>query len=210
MLDFSSGQLDALANRHVMRRFFIWCEARDPISGDPDPVGFWDDVGDVEHGGRTYHGSGTIAKIDTISAQSDFAIAGLTITLSGISNAVISLVRGEVVSQAPITVLIGIFDVDTRQLIDNLIPMFVGVIDRVEINTPPSGGTSEIIFSCESIARALTIKRTATRSEPTHKERAPSDMFFNYTGAQRERSIYFGRRDPNAGKANAKGGAGTT
>lgn len=199
MRDLSVAQLSALAGRHLKRRLFIWVVARDLITGLPDPIGFWDDVGNVTVGSRTYIGSGSVVKVDTIHATSDFTIPALTVTMSGLSPTVVAVVRGEVVSQASIEVSLGLFDVDTNSLVDStLYTMFTGVIDTVEIQTPEAGGFCNVIFTCESISRALTIKSTATRSPPSSKERSSTDLFYDYTGAQRERTVYFGRRDPNS------------
>lgn len=203
MLTLTAGQLAALAAGRCVRRTFIWCEPRDPSSPGVDAVGFWDDVGNVTIGARTYIGSGTLARVETLSAKSDVTIPNLVITFSGISSAVINAVRGNEISQAKIEVSLGIYDMTTRALEGGLIPRFVGVIDSAEIRTPAAGSTSDIIFTCESISRALTIRNTQTRSGPTQKLRSASDLFYDYTGAQRERTIYFGRRDPNSDKTGA-------
>lgn len=199
MLALSSQQLTALAQRRVMRRTFIWCEARDPDTGDPAAAGFWDDVGNVELDGKLYYGSGNVISIGTLSAKGDLTIPNLTVTLSGIAPETAALIRGESVGQAPITVSIGIFDVDARALIPPLIPRFRGVVDAVEIVTPEAGGAGAIVLSCESISRALTIRGTGTRSSATQALRDPSDRFYEYTAGQREQTLYFGQPTPLAG-----------
>jgi hypothetical protein len=196
MLALTTEQQEALAKRHVMRRLFIWCEAKDPDTGDPAPAGFWDDVGDIEYFGRTYHGSGNIAQVATLAATGDLTIPGLSITLSGIASEAAALVRGETVGQAPISVKIGIFDVDTHTLIEPLVPFFDGKVDDIRITTPEAGGTSTIELVCESTSRALTIKRTDTRSDASCRALHPNDAFYSYTGVQRDKPLYFGRVAP--------------
>lgn len=203
MLTLTAGQLAALAAGKCVRRTFIWAEPRDPSSPGIDAVGFWDDVGNIMVSSRVYVGSGTLARVETLSAKSDVTIPNLVVTFSGISTDVINAVRGNEISQARIEVSLGIFDPTTRALEGSLIPRFVGVIDSAEIRTPAAGNTSDIIFTCESISRALTIRNTQTRSGPQQKQRSATDLFYDYTGAQRERTIYFGRRDPNADKHGA-------
>lgn len=195
MLTLTSEQQTALAQRQVMRRDFIWCEARDPITGDPDPAGFWNDVGNVLLEGRTYHGSG-LFNISTLQARSDLSIPGLTITLSGIDNNVAAMVRGLSMRQAPIEVYIGIFDVSNSALIGSIIKRFSGKVDDIEIITPPASGKSTITITCESSSRALTIKRTETRSQASIQERNPGDAFFDYTTGQSQQPLYFGRAAP--------------
>ena len=205
MLTLTAGQLAALAAGRCVRRTFIWCEPRDPSSPGVVGTGFWDDLGIISVAGRSYNGSGTLARVESLSAKSDASIPNLVITLSGISPSVNNAVRAKDVSQARIEVAIGVFDPVTRAVIDGLIPRFVGVIDGVEIRTPVPLDSSEIIFTCESVSRALTIRNTQTRSTPTQKERSATDKIFDYCGQQRERTIYFGRREPNADKKGKKG-----
>lgn len=196
VLALTGAQQTALGKRHVMRRIFIWCDALDPDTGLSDPAGFWNDVGTVEVDGRTYVGSGALIGVASLSLPSDFTIPGLSITLSGLDPSVAALVRGSTVGQRPIEVHVGIFDTETRQLIGDLVPRFVGFVDDVEIRTPEAGGQSTVILTCESTSRALTIRRTGTRSDATQHERDSSDDFYRYTGLQRNKPIYFGRPDP--------------
>lgn len=214
MLALSVDQQTALAQRAVMRRFFIWFDARNIITGDPEPVGFWDDVGDIEHSGRVYHGSGSVIQVSTLSAKGDMSIPGLQLTLSGIDPNSIALVRGESIAQVPVEVLLGIFDVGNHALVGSLFTYFTGFVDDCDIRTPEGGGTSTIIFTCESTSRALTIKRTATRSQACAQERDPTDTFYNDTAAQRDKPLYFGRKAPveastmNRAASLARGGPG--
>lgn len=196
MLSLTGLQQAALAQRRIKRRVFIYCEAKDPITGLPAPAGFWDDVGVVDLSGKTYYGSGNIVSVSTMSGRGDLTIPGLTITVSGIAPEAAVLVRGESIGQAPITVSLGLFDVETHTIIPPLLPFFVGRVDDVEIETPEKGGVSNIRLICESTSRALTIQRTDTRSEASCKAVHPNDGFYNYTGAQREKPLYFGREAP--------------
>lgn len=196
MLALTGPQRTALEDRVVMRRIFIWCDARDPDTGDPSPAGFWDDVGDVTVDGRVYHGSGSVISISSLSAKGDLTIPGLQITLSGIDSEANLLVRGKSMAQAPIEVKLGIFDPASHTLIGSLFSHFTGFVDDCDIRTPEAGGTSEIVFTCESTSRALTVKRTSTRSQSTQHDRDPDDAFYDYTGAQRGKPLYFGMPTP--------------
>lgn len=198
MRSLTPEQLEALAKRSVMRRTFVWCDAKNPDTGEDDPAGFWDDVGvvTVADDGKTYNGSGTLVSIGTLSAKSDLSIPGLSVTINGIAPESAALVRGSSVGQAPISASIGIFDVDTHALISPLSPFFVGWIDDVDILTPPAGDQSTITLTCESTSRALTIKSTNTRSPATLHLRNPDDKFFDYTAAISEQPLYFGRKGP--------------
>jgi hypothetical protein len=202
MLALTSEQQDALAARSVVRRLFIWCDARDPETGDPDPAGYWNDVGDVVVSGRTYRGSGSVIGVGALGVKGDFTIASLTVTLSGLDDRANAMLRGSSVAQVPIEVKIGLFNPSTRALIPPLFNYFIGFVDDVAFPTPEEGGEGVIQLICRSTSRTLTIKRTATRSLATSIERDPADQFYAYAGVQR-RPLYFGRKAPagSAGQA---------
>ncbi|MDQ2083085.1 hypothetical protein RA307_23105 [Xanthobacteraceae bacterium Astr-EGSB] len=191
MRSLTTAQMQALADRVVVRRMFIWCDALD-LYGNPDSAGFWDDVGIIEYDDRTYHGSGTVISTETLSAGSDFTIPRLRISTSGLELATNELVRAHKLAQRPISVSIGLFAPANRALIPPLIPYFEGVIDDPDIPTA-AGGKSQIVLTCESASRALTIKRTETRSKSSLSQRTAGDRFYDYTAGQREKTIYFGR-----------------
>lgn len=196
MPDLSTAQAEALARGHVMQRKFIWCDALNPETGQPDPAGFWNDVGVVTVGGSVYHGSGTLIQLAKLSATADLSVPGMKITLSGLSPEVSALVRGSTVGQRPIEVHIGIFDTANESLIPPLIPVFRGFVDDIDIRTPEVGGESTILLTCESQSRALTMRRTATRSDATAQERDDQDGFYRYTGLQHGRRVWFGQATP--------------
>jgi len=201
----TTDQLEATAKRRVRRRIFAWFDARNPDTGDPDPAGFHDDAGTVDIDGRSYKGVGAGLQLSQIEGVADLGIPGTTVVLSGVDPAAVALINSRSIGQAPVEVLFGVYDVDTHELIPPLVRMFKGVVDEPLIRTPARGGRASIEVALESIARALTVKRTVTRSPDSHKERVPADEFYDYTPGLRERTIYFGRRDPNASKAGPRG-----
>lgn len=74
-----------------------------------------------------------------------------------------------------------------------LIRRFDGRIDNIDFPRPAKGSPAQIVFTCESSSRALTIKRTATRSHASCTERSATDLFYEHTATQREQSLFFGR-----------------
>jgi len=196
MLALTGAQITALASGRVKRRTFIWCEALDFDGITPVPTGFWDDLGPVTIGPRTYYGSGNLIQVSTLSAKSDMSIPGIQITLSAIQTEAVSLLRGYMLAQRPIEVALGIYDIDTNLILPPLVRRFIGKVDAVEIHTPEAGSTSSVTLTCESTSRALTISRTETRSPSSLEQRAPSDTFYQFTSGQSEQAVYFGRARP--------------
>lgn len=193
MLSLTTDQRTALAQRIVMRRIFIWCEARDPDTGDPDPVGFWDDVGDVEIDAQVYHGSGSLIQISSLSAKGDLTIPAIEIVLSGIDIDANVLARARSIEQAPIRIYIGLFNPATHAIITPLFPYFTGFIDNCVIKT---GDESSIALVCESSSRALTRVSQLTRSAASEQERDANDLFYSYTSAAASAPVYFGQSAP--------------
>lgn len=196
MLALTVPQREVIQRRHAKRRVFIWCQARDPLTGDPTPVGFWDDVGDVLLDGRLYHGSGNVVEVSSLSLPGDLTIPGLTITMSGLELESNVMARGDDISQVPVSVKIGIYDTDAGTILLPLLPYFDGFINDVEIETAEVGGLSTIRFFCESTSRLLTVRRTDTRSEASMKALHPTDEFYSYSGLQRGKPLYFGKASP--------------
>jgi len=196
VLALTAAQQIALQSRRVKRRIFIWFDATLNDGFTPHQVGFWDDVGIITVSGRSYYGSGNVIQVATLSAKSDLSIPGLTIVISGIAAESVALVRGYQVSQRPVTVSLGIWDMATDTILAPLIQRFIGIVDGVEIHTGEAGGASNITLTCESIARALTIRRTETRSSGSLKQRYANDMFYDYTSGQAQQALYFGKKAP--------------
>lgn len=205
MLALTNDQRTALAQRHVMRRFFIWFDALDE-NGDPDPVGFWDDVGTVELDSRVYTGSGNVISVETLNATGDLSIPGLKIVLSNIETAALSLVRGYTIAQRPVTVSLGIYNITTRALITPIYTFFRGFVDDIDVDIPKSGERSSVTLICESVSRALTVKSVDTRSAASCARRAPADKFYDWTAGQADRVIYFGDQRGGYGGHGGRGG----
>lgn len=198
MLSLTAEQRAALGQPYIMRRVFIYCRPKNPNTLLIEPVGFWDDVGTIEVAGKIYYGSGNVVQVSTITSRGDLTIPGMNITLNGIAAEATSLIRAEMIRQAPVTVQIGIFNTETRSVLLPLLPMFDGRIDDCDVNIPEASGQATITFTCESTSRALTIRRPDTRSGASVRAHYPTDKIYDYSDVQREKPLYFGRMAPTA------------
>lgn len=201
MLALTTAQRTALAQLEVMRRIFVWFDVLDSL-GASAAAGFWDDVGEVTIGGRTYYGSGLV-NIGNVPSAGDMSVGTLPITISGVSQEGIAMVRGAKIKQRPVEVHFGIYDTGSKEIIGDLIPRFFGKIDDYEIVTPQAGEESVIEIRCESVSRNLTIARTDTRSDACHKTMWPSDDGMEYVGVQRK-PVFFGSLSPEKAAKRAK------
>jgi hypothetical protein len=119
MRELTTGKSEALSSRAVMRRLLVWVEPKLFSTGAAAPVGFWDDVGTVTLAGdgRTFHGSGTLRDVSALTYTSNFTVPGMVVVLGGLQDAVNETVRTYNMAQAPVEVMLGIFDVGARALI---------------------------------------------------------------------------------------------
>jgi hypothetical protein len=195
MLERTSDQIDALSAGYAKRRIFIDVDSRTE-EGDPDPISLWDGNGTVSYQSKTYYGAGNVIQIGTLSARSDMTVPSLTLSLSGIATEAALMVRGKVIEQAPILIRIAIYNTTSKLVLEPLFPFFRGFVDNCQIETPEMGNVSTITLTCESTSRGLTAGRTTTRSAASSHIRDPDDTFYDDTGVQRLKPLYFGSKGP--------------
>ena len=178
----------ALAGRTVVARDFVWFIARDRVTGDPVTDGMWSDVGNVtapvidpDTGlavDRDFFGSGTLVQISDIPLVSNVTVQQVTISMSQVDDRVAELVRTYDLKQARVEIFRGIFDPDTRLLVEAAVPRFVGFVDEVQIQTPAEGGEGSVTLTCASHTQEMLRANPDTRSHDSQKLRAASDSFF--------------------------------
>lgn len=190
-MSFTAAQLSYLRRPDAVLRRFLWSETR-TFSGTSDPIGFWDDLGNVEISGRAYYGSGTLFAVSGRKTILNGSVPSLTVTLSQVSAAVALMARGQQMQNAPLTYSIGIFDPETRELVDGLVPRFRGRITGAEIVEPSAGGAGAITITAKTIGYDLTATRPALRSDAATRLRDPSDTYNRYAQAVDGIEIAFG------------------
>lgn len=177
------AQTDAAlrSRRGVAPRNFVWVEARNRATNGIETMGLWDGDDTVTLtviDGRTrlpvervYQGIGGNLRVDSIPLSTDLNIRTVKVGLSQISNAVQLLVRGFETRGAPIEIHRGLLSLETMLLVAPPIPRFVGTIDGNPIDTPAANSEGGVQVSCVSIARKLTFKNPAKRSDEYQRTR---------------------------------------
>ena len=188
MRDISSANYDALQQRILMPRDFIWFVVRDRTTGDPVTDGYWSDIGDItaqiinpDTGGidtRTFAGAGSLIAISDIPLVSNITVQNITVTLSQVADRVNELVRGYDCKQGRVEIYRGLFDPNSRQMVAPAEPRFVGTIDEAPITTPKQGESGDVSLSCTSNTAELTRTNTDTRSDASQRLRLSTDDFF--------------------------------
>lgn len=188
MRDISGANYDALQDRRLVARDFIWFQVRDLTTGAPVTDGYWSDIGDVnaeiidpDTGNidtRPFSGAGSLISISDIPLVSNLTVQNVTVTLSQVADRVNELVRGYDCKQGRVEIYRGLFDPDTRQMVAPAEPRFVGFIDQAPITTPAEGQSGDVTLTCTSNTSELTRFNTDTRSDASQQLRSAGDDFF--------------------------------
>ena len=188
MRDLPAATYDALAERILMPRDFIWFQVRDLTTGAPVNDAYWSDIGtidadviDPDTGGvdtRTFFGAGGLISISDIPLVSSLTVQNITVTLSQVADRVNALVRGYDCKQGRIEIYRGLFDPNSRTMVAPAAPRFVGTIDEAPITTPKEGESGDVTLTCTSNTSELTRSNPDTRSDASQQTRLAGDAFF--------------------------------
>lgn len=153
----------------------------------------WTGYGDIIIDSNTYLGAGDLAGISTITEASDLSANGVSLSLSGVPPANISLALGQIQQGREANVLLGFFDNATGSVVVDPYLLFTGITD-IPIITD-NGQTATISIQCENKLIRLT-KSNIRRYTPEDQERDfPADKGFDFVAALQDKTIEFGARD---------------
>lgn len=190
MRAISLDNQNALAQRALVARDFVWIVARDRSSGLPATVGFWSDIENVSGVfvldpdtltpvARSYYGAGGLIEIDGIPATSTIEVQDVNIRMSQLDEMVQQAVRLYDIKQARVEIHRGLFDPVSRDLVAPAFVRFVGFVNLVEILTPSENEEGGVTLTCVSHTQELMRANPATRSHEDQKaNRDPTDTFF--------------------------------
>jgi hypothetical protein len=204
MRSFSTTLQNALLNRKIVFRDFLWIIPRDFSSGDPSPYGFWSGTTNIAaqvvnplSGSaieRDFEGAGALISISDIPAVSGTAVQTVTITFSQVSPGAQNIVRGYDLKQARVEIYSGYFDTNTRALLEPAFCRFQGFVDTAPLVTPAENSEGSLTLTCTSHAQELTRSNPDTRSDDSQKSlRNASDGFFKDVAAVGEWNVDWGQ-----------------
>lgn len=174
MRAISTENYNALRDRVLIYRDFLWIVARDRETNLPISVGFWSDIENVTAFvldpdtllpvNRPYYGAGGLISIDDIPSVSVIQVQDIQIRMSQLDELVELAVRLYDLKQAKVEIHRGLFDPDTRNQISPAVVRFSGFINKVEITTPSENADGGVVLTCVSHTQELTRANPATRS----------------------------------------------
>lgn len=204
MRSFSSTLQNALLNRTIVFRDFLWLIPRNMETGNPAPYGFWSGAVDVSAQvvnplsgsavSRNFEGAGALIQISDIPAVSNITVQNVTITMSQLNADSQAVVRGYDLKQGRVEIYSGYFDPVSRALLEPAFCRFQGFVDFVEVNTPKEGEDGSIVLTCTSHTSELTRTNPDTRSHDSQQLRLGGDAFFKDVTAVGDWNIFWGQK----------------
>ncbi len=204
MRSYSANNSNALSQRRLVARDFLWLKVRTIDTGLPFEYGFWSDVRNVSAAvvdpntglavARNFEGAGSLIEISDIPLVSNLTVQTITVTLSQLQEGVANVVRGYDLKQAGVEIYRGLFDPVTRQMVDAALNRFIGFVDTLEITTPKEGEEGSIVLTCASHTQEMTRKNPDTRSQDSQALRSPTDDFFRDVTSVQDWEFFWGRK----------------
>lgn len=173
---------------------------------DSGSVRYWTGYGTITIDSNAYHGIGNLGSISAIEETEDLSARGITLQLSGIPSALVSLALTEDYQGRTASVMFGALDETTGAVIES-ITLFAG---RMDVMTITDDGQNAIInFTVEN--KLVDFQRTR-ESRYTHEEqlrRYPGDNGLEYVTGLQDKTIYWGNSN-STGFRGGSGGGGNT
>lgn len=204
MRSFSSTLQNALLNRTIVFRDFLWLIPRDMSTGNPAPYGFWSGAGNVSAQvvnplsgsavSRNFEGAGALISISDIPAVSNITVQTVSIRISQLNDDAQAVVRGYDLKQGRVEVYSGYFDPVSRALLEPAFCRFQGFVDFVGVHTPKEGDDGYMELTCTSHTAELTRTNPDTRAHDSQQVRLSGDAFFKDVVAVSDWNIFWGQK----------------
>lgn len=217
MRDIHADVLAAMSAGKLVERDFLNVWPRDRSTGLEVEKGYWSGIGTVSApvlnpltGSSTtlsFRGVGSLIEISGIPLVANVTVQRVTIKLSHIDSDVMQLLRTYDLRQARVQVFRGWLSPDSRALIQQALPRFVGFVDGAPLETPAENEEGSFTLECVSHTQEMTRASTETRSDESQRRRNASDNFYQDTATVGEREMFWGKANGKIpAKATQRGG----
>lgn len=196
----TTAMATAVAAKEVRPALFVYL---DLSSG---PVRVWSGVGEYTMAENVYQGVGTLGAISPIEETKSASANGITLSLSGIPDSVLSIALNEKYRGRKVHVWLGLFNA-SNALIADPIKIFAGRIDTMAIDEQPDGGTSTITLSAESRLVDLNRARDRRLTDSDQRQMYPNDRGLEYVVSIQNQEWPWGRTT-NTGAASTSSSSG--
>lgn len=193
-----SSAMQAVATAEVVRPIvLVQCDF------DSGALNLWNGLGDLTVGGVDYVGAGTLLNISSMKESADLSANGMTVTLSGITEPLISKARDEDYQGRELKVLLGAMD-STNSVISSPVIIFSGFMDTMTIQD--GAETATIAVAVEN--RLIEFQRNRIRRYTAEDQKIdyPTDKGLEFVAEIAEKEIVWGRGQAGS----SSGGTGPT
>jgi|TARA_R110002074_G_scaffold240159_3_gene411859 hypothetical protein len=163
----------------------------DPTTGASKEVRLWTGQGDITAGliglvGKVYTGVSSLLSISTVDETSDLDVKGASITLSGITDPLLTLALSEPYQGRVANIYFGTSSAPT-----NLNPIFSGYMDQMNISE--AADSSLIELQVENKLVDLERPRVARFTSGYQKSKYPTDKGLDFIEDMQDRKTLWNR-----------------
>ena len=170
------------------------------------PVYLWSGYGNLVYNSTTYLGLGTLGTISPLEETTDLAARGLTLRLSGVPTANVSLALTENYQGRECSIMFGALSPTAGTLIASPVTVFAGRMDVMQITD--DGNTAEITMTAESKLMDFKRPREIRYTDEEQQQLFPGDVRLEFVNDIQEKAIYWG--NPNQTQATDWDAGGET
>jgi hypothetical protein len=174
--------------------------------GFSTPVYLWNGYGNLVYNSTTYLGLGTFGTISPVEETTDLAARGITMKLSGVPTANVSLALTEDYQGRECSILFGALSPTAGTLISSPVTVFSGRMDVMQISD--DGQTAEIIMTAESRLMDFKRPREVRYTDEEQQNLFAGDLGLEFVNDIQEKAIYWG--NPNQTQATDWDAGGET
>jgi hypothetical protein len=153
------------------------------------PVTLWSGYGTITYNGIGYLGIGTLGTISPIEETTDLAARGISLQLSGVPTAMVSIALSENYQGRPCSVMFAAMASDGT-LVSTPVTVFSGRMDVMSIND--DGQNATIGMTAENKLVDFRRPREVRYTDEEQKALHATDKGLEFVNAIQEKQIYWG------------------
>ena len=189
-----SDAMQAVATAEVVRPIvLVQCEF------DSGALNLWNGLGDLTVDSIDYVGAGTLLNISALKESSDLSANGMSVTLSGVTEPLISKARDEDYQGRELKILLGAMD-ESNDVIADPVLIFSGFMDTMTIQD--GAETATINVSVEN--RLIEFQRSRIRRYTAEDQKIdyPTDKGLEFVAEIAEKEIVWGKSSVTGSGSN--------
>lgn len=193
--DVTSGMQEQLGEQSVTVLPIV------ELDFDGDPVHAWGGIGDLSWDGKVWTGVGNMGEIGSIQASAKGVIPSLELSLLGIEPNMLTVATQEKYRGRNGRVWLACF-LENMEMADTPALYFAGEISTMSL---VDGQDRRIRVVIDSRMALLKQSKPRYRTDEDQQRRHPGDLFFNFTPAVVNKTIYWGLKAPSRTSSSGSG-----